>query len=822
LTTSSRFNRRKVAALGIAFASLSALAITTSPAQADIGPAIAGVAGDVRVLPRIVGPNGLSTVGLPGADGLDQPAPAVALGTDAQPAASAQIRIHNQWRSGDRVLFQVRDSAGNNCANVPKSIGYAAVPTVVSSSNAYSFVPGGDVPFKNNVLLSGVDVATVTLTPAVRPEFQVNLISSTQCAPNNVTDIVEIIFTNESAFPSNPAAVATDAWLLTVAGVAYNVGAEVTAGPLRNLPFAQNGTGAPGIFNNSVDFFGANEAAIGGAPMVQDMWTTTAFVLPVSLAAVNPIPLVGDGFTQNLGTITLKESVASGFRNDAAPEPALALRTVGTYQVCYGANIGNVSAGVTATGIVPGSIVIAGKCISFNVRNTDAVDTVTLSNIFAPVNDAGQAIAFLSAVPIYFQTSYLVARDSVGTLGAADPVQASDPSSSLNSDVNSVTSPILVAPVSVAAALPNRIGGANRFETAVKIAGNVEECNDEVVLVNGSSFPDALSATYLAGALSSRLGNDPVPILLTNADSIPAVTLAALREMGVENVHIVGGTAAVSQQVEDQLLDTRRYNCGGVAGSNDQDITVDRYDGANRYATNNAVIEAAQSVLTGPTANPGTYNNRIRYQATASQPSKRTAIVATGEKFADALTAGPVAYNRFPLILTTGGTLSPEALQSMISIDVEQVVIFGGESAVSAEVATAIEARGITVIRLAGADRYATSVAVNNWALAPTFPGAPAIVAADLPYDLGLGLNPGTQVFMVRGDGFADALAAAPMVGQFNSLLTLTERNTLSVPTKAFLVALNIQLPAINQVVAIGLGSAISSSVLAEANATVN
>src|SRR6202011_573709 len=42
-----------------------------------------------------------------------------------------------------------------------------------------------------------------------------------------------------------------------------------------------------------------------------------------------------------------------------------------------------------------------------------------------------------------------------------------------------------------------------------------------------------------------------------------------------------------------------------------------------------------------------------------------TAIVATGEDFADALSASGLAFARhFPVILTTGSTFSPQALAS--------------------------------------------------------------------------------------------------------------------------------------------------------------
>ena len=804
-------NRRKAIALTVALTSASAFAITNS-AQAELGPP-APVAGDVRVtpvnpinpatgLPFPLTADGFSVTGNPlgnTGDGLNQPAPVVALGGSNQKGAGAQIRIHNQWRSGDRVLFQVRDSDGGNCASVPTSVGYSATPTVVSSSAAYQFA--GNSPMALNGAPNAVvqaDQPVPSTGPQVKPEFQVNLLSSTQCAPNGVKDIVEILFTNQSA---NPAAVGfniTDAWVLSISGIEYNVGANVTAGPLRNLPLAQDATATPGIFINSPGgWFGGNLAAIGTSPLVQQLWTTTAFVLPVTLTAETPATLVADGFVQNLGSVTLKESTVSS------------LIPGGNYRLCYSANVGALALPPTTTGpVVAGSVSLTGNCVNFQVSpvgtgglSATAVDTIVISNLFGAVNTAGATTVSLVEVPALFAADYLTPEDN-------------SVSTSVNSDVNVVAPPYLTAPLAVAAQLPNRIGGANRYETASKIALSLG-CNERAVIVNGSSYPDALSATYLAGALGSVFGGD-VPILLSSANTLPQATVLALRETGVRSVFIVGGNSVISQQVEDELSSSRRYFCGGDAFDSNQNIVVNRVAGANRYATNNEVIEAVQSIFSG------TFNNRLRYQAVPTAPSKRTALVATGENFADALIGGQFAYERFPLILTTGGSLSPEALQSMTSVDIEQVVILGGESAVSAAVATEIEAAGITVIRLAGANRYETGVAVNNWALAATFPGTPSVIAADLPYDLGLGQfvnKPNGQAFLARGDNFADALAAAPIVSQQFGLLALSDQAVLSPATAAWLTSVN---PLFRQVTALGLGSAISASTLAAANAAVN
>ncbi|HAM22368.1 MAG TPA: hypothetical protein DCQ04_08845, partial [Actinobacteria bacterium] len=77
------------------------------------------------------------------------------------------------------------------------------------------------------------------------------------------------------------------------------------------------------------------------------------------------------------------------------------------------------------------------------------------------------------------------------------------------------------------------------------------------------------------------------------------------------------------------------------------------------------------------------------------QPGKRTAIIATGSSFADALAVGPVAYDGIPLILTDGTTLSADAKGALTDNDITQVIIIGGTAAVSDAVKTSIEALGI-------------------------------------------------------------------------------------------------------------------------------
>lgn len=140
-----------------------------------------------------------------------------------------------------------------------------------------------------------------------------------------------------------------------------------------------------------------------------------------------------------------------------------------------------------------------------------------------------------------------------------------------------------------------------------------------------------------------------------------------------------------------------------------------------------------------------------RYQ-TAIDASQRnfesaaTVMIATGERFPDALTAGGLAgvYDA-PLLLTHRDSLPSGVADEIDRLGAEVVMIVGGPNAVSEEVAEEIDALpGVSVQRVYGADRYAT--------------------AAQVAYKMGAELGDGlpTMCFLARGDAFPDALSLSP------------------------------------------------------------
>lgn len=155
-----------------------------------------------------------------------------------------------------------------------------------------------------------------------------------------------------------------------------------------------------------------------------------------------------------------------------------------------------------------------------------------------------------------------------------------------------------------------RIGGANRVETSVKIAETFFPEAEGAYIANGWTFADALSASS-AGALENR------PVLLTQVDTLSAPILPQVKKL--KTVTLVGSERAVSAAVESAI---RAAN---------SELQVARGAGENRYETNISLNEAVAG------RNP------------------EHIVVATGEKFPDALVASVIVDRlNAPLVLTTG------------------------------------------------------------------------------------------------------------------------------------------------------------------------
>lgn len=188
-----------------------------------------------------------------------------------------------------------------------------------------------------------------------------------------------------------------------------------------------------------------------------------------------------------------------------------------------------------------------------------------------------------------------------------------------------------------------RIGGSDRYETAVNIARKNATAGGTVIIASGENFPDALSAAPYA----ARHG---YPILLVQRDSLPQKVASYLQQFRPTTVIIVGGPSVIgtSRSMIKSLLPQARF------------VEI---AGRNRYDTCRLFVQ--------------------KYF-----PAAPVLYVATGENFPDALAGGPLAgLAGAPLLLTASGHLPPEISSYLASYSSpKQFYVLGGTTAVSDQV----------------------------------------------------------------------------------------------------------------------------------------
>jgi putative cell wall-binding protein len=267
-----------------------------------------------------------------------------------------------------------------------------------------------------------------------------------------------------------------------------------------------------------------------------------------------------------------------------------------------------------------------------------------------------------------------------------------------------------------------RLAGVDRFDTAVQISqagyGGAEG-SDAVFIVNGLNFPDALGA----GPAAARIW---APILLVTPGAIPETVKSELARLTPSTIYIVGGEPSVSAAVEAELA--------GYTSN------IVRFAGNDRFHTSRLVAEYFWS---------GEEN--------------RTAYIATGMNFPDALSAAPAAANEYaPVILVNGGLgeVDPATASLLAGLGIEKVVVAGGEPSVSAGLKQSIDELPFIVesYRRNGADRFATSVITNQ----KSFPLADA-------------------AFLATGSTFPDALAGAALAGSWFAPIYLVRQDCVPV-----------------------------------------
>mgnify|MGYP001177517926 CR=1 FL=1 len=327
----------------------------------------------------------------------------------------------------------------------------------------------------------------------------------------------------------------------------------------------------------------------------------------------------------------------------------------------------------------------------------------------------------------------------------------------------------------------------------------LQTCPRSIIVVAGDSPADALAATALSDPTDAstepylrrsaaadplfdpiggynRVDTHAAAVLLTRSTRDGAFGLSTSVRIAAKDFRsggcstarqaiIVGGTAAVPAAVDEELV---------ALGFSE----VFRVEGLNRYQTaakvaialgTASIPEPGKSCVDVSARNRPTEmgfyaNSVIEWRASADLCTLlgNTVVLTDGIIGADALAAGWwTSFWQVPVLLHNGRENLPIATrQALQSIGIENLVVLGGTERISSQIAEeAGELAGAKVWRIAGPDRYSTSIQMAK-TLGGWWPTGRAVDAAASMLCI-VASDPSG----LRALGWPDALSAGPWCG---------------------------------------------------------
>lgn len=343
----------------------------------------------------------------------------------------------------------------------------------------------------------------------------------------------------------------------------------------------------------------------------------------------------------------------------------------------------------------------------------------------------------------------------------------------------------------------------------------LDTCPFAVIVTAGDSAADSLAAASLSDPTDqsteptltrsasvsqvvapagepAKVDTDSAPIVVTasarqGASRLSPAARTAVLDLvrgGCDTVSaaiVVGGTSAVPGPVDRELIDL------GLS-------EVFRVAGADRFGTAAAIAQAlgtgdapTATACTDPDVTDGSARMGFHGNATVehrTSPTRceilsRTVVLTDGITGADALAAGWWTSTwQVPTLLVDGaGNLPPATESAMKSLVIDNVVVLGGGGRVPDQTVSQVEQlTGADVIRVAGADRYATSVemaeAFGGWF--PTQDGS--------DHDGSMVCLAGSSGSGAQSIGWPDALGAGPWCAAAGGLAGATPAPVRGLP----------------------------------------
>jgi putative cell wall-binding protein len=233
--------------------------------------------------------------------------------------------------------------------------------------------------------------------------------------------------------------------------------------------------------------------------------------------------------------------------------------------------------------------------------------------------------------------------------------------------------------VAEAEASVTRLWGDTSMQTSVAITQATYDQSASAIIATATSYYDALAASAYAGLLKCPI------MLVYSDDSYNDDVYKELESLGVKDVYVAGGEAAVSAEIYNKLAQS--YNVTRVDGS-----SLEGYEG---YAIDTA-LDFANRVL----------------KLTDSED----AILVTQRSFMDALSMSSYAYSTGTPIIMLDWDLTLGARAKAILDDVNGTIYVAGGTAAVPE-ASAENVYGEQIVRLAGDTGYDTSLAIAEYML---------------------------------------------------------------------------------------------------------
>ena len=240
-------------------------------------------------------------------------------GASGQVLGDVRLLIPNTFKDGDTIDLALFDrcattaSPGELHAEATHGLGFTGAPTVVVNQTPFvaatGIGPGSGTPGNTEA----TPLADISATKAtVAPKFTTTVVSSAR-ANNLATDVIRMTITGTTS-----GADSTDKWMVTVRGLKVDLGAAVSPGELRVVPFGYDGPpNASGT--NASTLFAGNRSDVDGAPTTYDpligLYTVPAYVAPVTLNVGAPNNIVADGSIQRVGPVAVVETGSYALQN---------------------------------------------------------------------------------------------------------------------------------------------------------------------------------------------------------------------------------------------------------------------------------------------------------------------------------------------------------------------------------------------------------------------------------------------------------------------------------------------------------------------------